>query len=65
MTVKMRGYAPRYIGLAADAMPTMDLNSTHVLPAGSEFYALDSHTNYLFDGVGTWYVAPLLTTSSG
>lgn len=64
MTTKLRGYGSRFIGLAADPKPVLEANSTRVLAPGCEYYELDTHTNYIFDGTGTWYVAPLLTTSS-
>ena len=64
MTVALRGYGRRYVGLASDPKPTLCNDSTRYIEPGSEFYALDTHTNYIFDGTGTWYACPLLVSTS-
>ena len=61
MTIMQMGYAPRFVGLAADGKPLFEVNSTRPLPAGSEFIELDGYKRYLFDGVSAWYA---ITTSS-
>lgn len=54
MTVRKQEYTPVYNGLAADARPILESGSTHYLPAGSKFIALDSGEKSIFSG-GTWY----------
>jgi hypothetical protein len=61
MTVYLTGYAPKFVGLAADPKPTLEANSTRALPPGSEFLELDGYKKYVFDGVSAWYA---ITTSS-
>jgi hypothetical protein len=64
MTVKPVDYKRYFVGLAADIKPAFIEDSTRPLPAGSEFYALDTYTPYIFDGVSAWYAKTLLVSTS-